>query len=282
MKQVSITGFTLTFDLGYFNARHDAFTRKVIHGEISLDDAVANACSSSYDPTTIYNTLQPLLAVRDADRKKLALKVGASVVGALVGLSVPYFFNDDPSVLAVLVSGLGGGTMAGFLNFAGTDAPYDDTPEQQYDLSYKHIGAVVAALGKKYELHKPMAEQLVPGEGECHYKAVQSRTVQQVGIWRKVESTIRHSLQTSEYIIDLLVVNDVPESIRILKSQNKKRNNTMHWSQIEEYTAKTHVHFARTPIRFADALEEFPLSFPQKAVERYQAAIAEYGRLTVK
>ena len=259
MKEVTITGFTPTFDFDYFEALHRRFTGAVIRGEGSIENAVASARSSSYDPTTVYNALEPLLAARDADRRALTLRIGAWVVGAIGGGATPYFLTDDPSGFPVVVSAVVGAVALGLPTLAFTDAAHDENPGHEYDLAYDHIGAVVSALVEKYNLHKPNAEVLFPEEG---YKTYHKREIIPSSHGRKVTTTERFVLQHKGNTFDLQIVNAVPDKIKIS----------------EEQGGITELEFSslRTPIRFTYR-DINRIRLPQAAVEKYQAAIEKYG-----
>ncbi len=259
MRNVTITGFEPTFDVVHFEAMHRNFARKVTSGQISIDDALSAACSASYDPARLYNALQPHLAVRDADRIMFALRAGSYVVGGITGLVAPYFITDDPHGFVICVAGVIGALTVGLPTLALTDTLSDSNAEAEYDLAYAHIGAVVAALQEKHHIHKPLAEELVLGEGS--YKVLRSRKVEPgTGF---VESTVRYSLCDSQQAIDLFVVNGVPQIIMIKIDSNLERQKT------------------RTLVSFDYDLINL-ISFPQATLQEYQEAIQQYGRLTVR
>lgn len=260
MKQVTITGFEPTFDVVHFEAMHRNFSGRVMRGEISIDDAVSAACSASYDPATLYNTLQPHLAARHVDRRVLALRAGIYILGVGTGFAMPYAFTDDPGGLVLCGSTFAGALVAGFVSLGFIDEPLDSP--QEYDLAYDHIDTVVAALERKYDLCKPLAEELVPSEGGGNYKVLRSRRVEPgTGF---VENTVRYSLSDSRYSVDLFIVNGVPEKISIQTGRNA----------VETQKTRALVLFTYDPVDF--------ISFPQATVETYQAAIQQYGRLTLR
>jgi hypothetical protein len=266
VKQVTITGFEPTFDVDRFKAMHRNLSDRVIRAEMSIDDAVEAACSLSYDPASLYNILQQHLAARNEDRTVLAFRAGAYVVGGVAGLVAPYLLTDDPHGLVVCGSAVFGALALGFPTLVLTYASHDgNTNVVEYDLAYDHISAVVAALKKRHDIHKPLAEELVPGEGDG-YNVFHSRRIEPgTGF---VERTIRYSLSDSHQALDLFVVNGIPE--RIGASTKNPRGS----SEGQRYDAKTSVHFS---YRGAN-----PISFPEAAVQKYQEGIQQYGRLLMR